>query len=96
MFEGGHSLPGEVDPELVGCWRRTLGRRLPTFLAMAQAGDREHPCRRILEELPAYRRRAVTDLTVEGSNHLFTWGDGLDTVVRGVGRWAADLIRPKP
>jgi hypothetical protein len=92
-FEGGHSLPGELDPELVACWRRILGRRLPTFLAMAQAGDREHVCRRILEELPPYRRHAVTDLTVEGSNHLFTWGDGLEAVIRGASLWAESYIR---
>ncbi|HEX7900887.1 MAG TPA: hypothetical protein VF950_24225 [Planctomycetota bacterium] len=88
-FEGGHSLPRDLDPELVACWRRTLGRRVPTFVAMARSGDREHPCRRILDELPLYRRRAVTDLMIEGSNHLFTWGDGLEAVVRGAGRWAA-------
>ena len=92
-FEGGHSLPRDLDPELVACWRRTLGRRLPTFLAMAQAGDREHACRRILEELPLYRRRAVTDLTVEGSNHLFTWGDGLEAVLRGAALWAESYLR---
>jgi hypothetical protein len=95
-FEGGHSLPVDQDPELVECWRRTLARRVPTFLAMAQAGDREHPCRRILDELPPYRRRAVTDLTVAGSNHLFTWGDGLDAVLRGAARWAESYVHRKP
>jgi hypothetical protein len=88
----GPSRPRDLDPELVLCWRRTLGRRLPTFLALAPSPGREHPCRRILSELPAYRRSALIEAEVEESNHLFTWGDGREAVIRAVGRWARAFI----
>jgi hypothetical protein len=80
----------------VATLRRALARRRPIFLAMATAREREHLCLRLLAETPLYRRRFLTELAVEGSNHIFTWGDSLEAVLDGATRWADAQLRREP
>lgn len=92
----GEILPRDADAELVATWRRVIARRRPIFLAMASARGREHLCQRLLATTPSYRRRFLTELAVEGCNHIFTWGDSLEAVLEAATRWADGHLRPEP
>jgi alpha-beta hydrolase superfamily lysophospholipase len=84
----GHALPRDTNVEMVVCWGRALGRRLPTLLITAEGKVEDRTCSRILEGLPPTDRKLVDRVPIADTNHILTGGSARQIVLEEVGRWA--------
>lgn len=84
----GHALPRDTNVEMVVCWGRALGRRLPTLLITAEGKVEDKTCARIVDGLPPGDRSLVTRVPIAGTNHVLTGGNARSIVLDEVARWA--------
>jgi hypothetical protein len=84
----GHALPRDINVEMVVCWGRALGRRLPTLLITAEGKVEDKACVRILDGLPPGDRALVTRVPITGTNHVLTGGNARQVVLDEVASWA--------
>ena len=73
-----------MNAPLIQCWQRVQATGLPMLVMAAPGSDREF-IKQALFPLSSRRQMSIVDM--DGTNHLFTAGDGKERAIEEAERW---------
>lgn len=80
----GRPLPAVMNAPLIRCWQRVQATGLPMLVMAAPGSDREFIKQALF---PPSRRRQMSIVDMDGTNHLFTAGDGKERAIEEAEQW---------
>ena len=82
----GHALPRECNEDSVACWARSFALRIPSLVVCAEGQLSHRYLQRILQATPG-RTSFIDRVTLTGTNHILTAGEGRREASEAVARW---------
>lgn len=80
----GRPLPAVMNAPLIRCWQRVQAGGLPMLMMAAPGSDREFIKQALF---PPARRRQMSVVDLDSTNHLFTAGDGKERAIEEAEKW---------